>query len=303
MLTNASVTLPSNLLTTTISTSTALVTLGSATTTRIATTEKTTTAVTATVCQDGLFTADDGKCYACYRGSFDAATVTCSCDKKKNFVSNAAGDGCDCAEGYLINKVNDVCIMCSGIGAFVNDAGLCLCGTGATLIVVDNLLQCVCQVNWVQSGDSCLKCDGGKIYRTKHLLKVIGLLVNDVCTCDSNLNLTLNVDGTGCECENGFLFYDGSCIACQGLSAALVNGVCTCGPKERLDNGVCVCLDDDYMITSQNTCVRCYGIGAVLENDICTCNDVDGTQFDLFLDGKCICEPKLYTVSINGSFI
>ena len=29
--------------------------------------------------------------------------------------------------------------------------------------------------------------------------KVLGLLVNDVCTCDSSLNLVLNIDGTGCE--------------------------------------------------------------------------------------------------------
>ena len=106
-----------------------------------------------------------------------------------------------------------------------------------------------------------------------------------------------------CSCQDGFILFDGSCIACQGLSATLVNGACTCGPNERLDDGVCVCVNDEYMITSQNQCVRCYGIGAVLEKDICTCNDVVGTQFDPLLDGKCICQPGLFTVSFDGLFI
>ena len=105
-----------------------------------------------------------------------------------------------------------------------------------------------------------------------------------------------------CSCEDGFMIFDGACIACQGLSATLVDGVCTCGTNERLDNGVCVCVDEEYMITTQNQCVHCYGIGALLENDVCTCNDIDGAQFDPVLVGKCICEPHLFTVSFDGYF-
>ena len=113
---------------------------------------------------------------------------------------------------------------------------------------------------------------------------------------------SITTDGV-CSCEDGFVLFDGSCIACQGLSAILVDGVCTCGSNERLDNGICVCVDDEYMITSQNQCVYCYGIGAVLENDVCTCNGVEGTQFDPLVVGKCICEPQRFTVSIGGLFI
>ena len=47
----------------------------------------------------------------------------------------------------------------------------------------------------------------------------------------------------------------------------------------------------------------CYGVGAALENGVCTCNDVDGTQFDPLLVGKCICQQGLFTVSFDGYFI
>ena len=54
------------------------------------------------MCKDGLLTADDGKCYACFRGTFNTITAICSCETDKNFISNAAGDGCKCDAGYLL---------------------------------------------------------------------------------------------------------------------------------------------------------------------------------------------------------
>ena len=106
----------------------------------------------------------DDTCVAC---TGPGATLNinglCQCADFATLIDNAA-DGtaiCQCNRNYLPFK--DVCIMCSGVGAFVNDAGLCSCDTGAVLDVAGNLVQCVCPVNWVQSGDSCFQCDGGKI--------------------------------------------------------------------------------------------------------------------------------------------
>ena len=130
---------------------------------------------------------------------------------------------------------------------------------------------CSCQAGFVAHEDQCIKCDvdGGSLF-----------------------------DAGVCSCEEGFMLFDGFCIACQALSAQLVEDVCECGANEVLEDGICVCASDEYMVTSQSTCVRCYGIGSQLdEDDYCTCTGVEGTQFDPILVGKCICEPQLFTVS------
>ena len=103
-------------------------------------------------------------CIACAGpGATLDANGICQCPSFATLIDNAADRTavCQCNTNYL--PFNNVCSMCSGVGAFFNEAGLCSCGTGATLNVVDNLLQCVCPVDLVQSGDECIKCDGGMI--------------------------------------------------------------------------------------------------------------------------------------------
>ena len=104
------------------------------------------------------------------------------------------------------------------------------------------------------------------------------------------------------------MLFGDSCVACAGLGAALdANGVCQCANFATLvDNaadGNAVCECNTNFLPFNDVCIMCYGIGAVLENGICTCNDVEGTQFDPFSVGKCVCQPHLFTVSIDGSFI
>ena len=95
-------------------------------------------------------------CVACAgTGATLDSNGICQCANFATLIDNAA-DGtavCECNTNYL--PFNEFCIMCSGVGAFVNEAGICSCGTGAMLDVVDNLFQCACPVNSVQSGDSC----------------------------------------------------------------------------------------------------------------------------------------------------
>ena len=106
----------------------------------------------------------EDSCIACAgQGAILDVNGVCQCADFATLIENAA-DGtavCQCNTNYL--PYNDVCVMCSGVGAYVNDAGICSCGTGAYLDVIDSLIQCVCPVTWVQSGDACFQCDGGKV--------------------------------------------------------------------------------------------------------------------------------------------
>ena len=116
------------------------------------------------VCPAG-FMLFDASCIAC-AGPGAALDVNgvCRCADFATFIDSAV---CQCSKNYL--PFNDGCRMCSGVGAFFDDAGLCSCGTGAMLTVVDNLRQCVCPVNLVQSGDVCIECDGGTFSRVYFL--------------------------------------------------------------------------------------------------------------------------------------
>ena len=150
-----------NLLTTTNSTSTALVMLGSATTTELIstpTTKTTTATATAIACKDGLLAADDGKCYACFRGTFDATNVTCSCDVEKNLISNSAGDGCDCDAGYLINEATFECVKCDTTSKVFKEFnnGVCQCKKDAVL--VDGSCQCGTKFIYDDASSSCVSC-------------------------------------------------------------------------------------------------------------------------------------------------
>ena len=110
------------------------------------------------VCKNGLLTADDGKCYACFRGTFNTTTAICSCDIDKNFISNAAGDGCNCDTGYLINEATVECVKCDATSkvfeSFVN--GVCECKQDAVL--VDG--SCQCGTNFILDNisSSCVSC-------------------------------------------------------------------------------------------------------------------------------------------------
>ena len=104
------------------------------------------------------------------------------------------------------------------------------------------------------------------------------------------------------------MLFNDSCVACAGTGATLdFNGVCQCADFATLIDDAAdrtaVCKCNTNFLPFNNVCVKCYGIGAILEKDACTCNDVDGTQFDPLLPGKCICEPQLFTVSFDGYFL
>ena len=110
------------------------------------------------VCKDGLLTADDGKCYACFRGTFNTITAICSCETDKNFISNAAGDGCKCDEGYLINEANEECVKCNTTSkvfeSFTN--GVCQCKQGAVLF--DGSCQCGTNFIFDDISSLCVSC-------------------------------------------------------------------------------------------------------------------------------------------------
>ena len=98
------------------------------------------------------------------------------------------------------------------------------------------------------------------------------------------------------------MLFDGSCVACAGTGATLdANGVCQCAYSATLiDNaadGTAVCQCNKEFLPFNDLCIMCYGMGAVLNNGVCTCDDVEDTQFDPFLVGKCVCQPHLFTVS------
>ena len=110
------------------------------------------------VCKDGLLAADDGNCYACVRGIFDASTATCSCNAGENFVLNVAGDGCECEAGYLINESTVECVKCDTsskvFDAYVN--GVCQCKQGA--VIVDGSCQCGTNFIFDDASSSCASC-------------------------------------------------------------------------------------------------------------------------------------------------
>ena len=114
-------------------------------------------------CPAGFMLFDDS-CVACAApGATLDLNGVCQCANFATLVDNTT-DGtatCQCDENYL--PFNDNCIMCSGVGAFVNEAGQCSCDTGAMPVFINNLVQCVCPDNWVQSGDTCFQCNRGKI--------------------------------------------------------------------------------------------------------------------------------------------
>ena len=104
------------------------------------------------------------------------------------------------------------------------------------------------------------------------------------------------------------MLFGDSCVACAGPGAALdVNGVCHCAQFailiENAADGTAVCQCDKNYLPFNDVCIICYGVGAVLENGACTCKNVEGTQFDPLLVGKCICQQGLFTVSFDGLFI
>ena len=104
------------------------------------------------------------------------------------------------------------------------------------------------------------------------------------------------------------MLFGDSCVACAGPGAALdVNGVCRCADFatliENAADGTSVCQCNTNYLLFNDICIMCYGIGAVLESGVCTCNNVEGTQFDSLLVGKCICQPQLFTVSFDNLFI
>ena len=114
-------------------------------------------------CPAGFMLFEDS-CVACAGpGSILDLNGVCQCANFATLVENSTDETaiCQCDENYL--PFNDICIICLGVGAFVNKAGQCSCGTGAMPDFINNLVQCVCPDNWVQSGDTCVQCDRGKI--------------------------------------------------------------------------------------------------------------------------------------------
>ena len=60
--------------------------------------------------KDGLFLADDGECYTCTYGIFDAESAECTCSVDDLKVANSDTNGCECDAGYIgknFNRLNN----------------------------------------------------------------------------------------------------------------------------------------------------------------------------------------------------
>ena len=86
----------------------------------------------------------------------------CTCGPFALFDDNQE---CSCADGHM-RFGNTACIMCSGVGANLNEFGVCTCAEHAVLSFNrdSNQLECKCQDGFFTSNvnvNTCFKCNGG----------------------------------------------------------------------------------------------------------------------------------------------
>ena len=214
-------------------------------------------------CIDGLFLANNGECYECVHGIFNAPEAICECPVEKFKESNADETGCVCLDGYLMAPTGE-CIYCDEesplFDALIIDE--CTCVDGAT--VVDGVCECKTGYMFYEDGASCVPC----IEEAD-----VSSLVDGVCTC----------------VETHMLFVD-ECIPCSGVGAMLIEGECVCPEFATLSSsGVCEC-GEGFEAFNDKICVMCAGIGASLSSaGVCECGE--NAMLGLVGDAlECVCK-------------
>ena len=214
-------------------------------------------------CVDGLFLANDGQCYKCEQGIFNAPEGICECPVEKFKISINDGTGCDCLDGYLLAPTGE-CIRCDEssplFAALVIDE--CTCVEGATL--VDGACECKTGYMFFEDESSCVPC----IEEAD-----VSSLVDGVCTC-----------------VDTHMLFDDECIPCSGVGAMLIEGECICPEFATLSSsGVCEC-DEGFEAFNDKICVMCAGIGATLSDaGVCECGE--NAMLGLVGDAlECVCK-------------
>ena len=226
-------------------------------------------------CVEGLFLANDGECYQCEHGIFNALEAICECQVEKFKESNDDETGCVCLDGYLMARTGE-CIQCDDslplFDALVIDE--CTCVEGATLVEG----ACVCKTGYMffEDESSCVPC----IEEAD-----VTSLVDGVCTC----------------VDTHMLFVD-ECIPCSGVGAMLIEGECICPVFATLSSsGVCEC-DVGFEAFKDKICIMCAGIGATLSDaGVCECGE--NAILELVDDAlECVCKGLVQNKSIDFPF-
>ena len=124
--------------------------------------------------KDGLFLADDGECYTCTYGIFDAVSAECTCSADDNKVANSDANGCECDAGYLMvlgtGDVNDVltevgvtigdCVICDNTAPLFDSfvLGQCTCKAGAILNPDTGVCECAAGFMFWEDDAICVAC-------------------------------------------------------------------------------------------------------------------------------------------------
>ena len=124
--------------------------------------------------KDGLHLADDGKCYTCTYGIFDAVSAECTCSADDNKVANSDANGCECDAGYLMvlgtGDVNDVltevgvtigdCVICDNTAPLFDSfvLGQCTCKAGAILNPDTGVCECAAGFMFWEDDAICVAC-------------------------------------------------------------------------------------------------------------------------------------------------
>ena len=220
----------------------------------------------------------------------------CVCPAFATLVSGV----CECDDGFEAFNEN-VCVMCSGIGATLSDAGVCECGENAMLQLVGDKLECACKDGYLKSDtdlEKCYLCDGGDFDA-----------VENVCACIEGENKILDADETACVCDeaNNFLTMStGECTCCDesaDLTSVFFADECVCVENASFDEDNCECTCDDGFLQAGKVCVACdESTGAELDGSECVCPDgtiifegacvtCSGLGARLNIKGACVCGP------------
>lgn len=162
-----------------------------------------------------------------------------------------------------------------------------------------------------------------------------GVWSNNTCSCDAGKNLKLKADGTSCECSSSdyeFKSASEGCVEteaskqkkkaaedesrrqrqeqqnqqqakkCQESGGVWKSNKCDCAEEKnlRLENGVCVCLDDNYKrngnkcdltdeAAARRECEAASGTGAYWDGQQCKCTN----PRDRYIGKQCVINPAI----------
>ena len=118
--------------------------------------------------KDGLHLADDGECYTCTYGIFDAVSAECTCSAVDNKVANSDANGCLCDAGYLMvlgtGDINGVsfgdCVICDSDAPLFDSfvLGQCTCKAGAILNQDTGVCECAAGFMFWEDDAICVAC-------------------------------------------------------------------------------------------------------------------------------------------------